>query len=195
MSSRAIVGVAATAALLLGAAVAVVLLLAGGSDDSPTTVVTPPLKTTADTKTKTVTVTTPTSPEPPSGPPSLSEALSEVESEGYEASDTSTYDSSAPVAVLIGVKVPTADARRQHAFFFADGRYLGTDTKNTSAGIDVAYQTGSTVALEYELFEPDDAMCCPSAGSATVRYRWNGQQLVPLDPIPSDSWEVSPSRR
>ncbi|HEY7266222.1 MAG TPA: LppP/LprE family lipoprotein, partial [Solirubrobacterales bacterium] len=169
---------------------------AGGSDDSPTSVAARPLKTADDVKTKVVTVTTPApSPDQAPGPPPLSEALSEVEGQGYDVSDTSTYDASEPVAVLLGVKVPTADADRELAFFFADGRYLGTDTKDTSAGIRLAYQTGSTIALDYELYEPNDAMCCPSAGSVTVRFRWTGQQLVPLDPIPSDSSGASPSRR
>jgi LppP/LprE lipoprotein len=194
MSQRMIVAIAAAAGLIAGGAAAMVIVVGGSGGDSPSTVATPPLTTASQAAVRTRTVTVTTTAAPPPGPPSLDEALAEVAGQGFTVPDSSTYRSSESVAVLTGMK-PEGDGTRQQAFFFADGRYLGTDTKDTSAGIDFAYQTGDTIALNYALYSSSDPQCCPSDGSATVRYRWTGQQLVPLDPIPPTSYDVDGSRR
>jgi hypothetical protein len=97
--------------------------------------------------------------------------------------------------VLLGIRKESATAYAQKAFFFLGPRYLGTDTKNESAGINYAGQSDLTVSLTYALYRPDDANCCPTGGEKTVRYQWSGERLVPLDGIPSDSLDAPLSRR
>jgi hypothetical protein len=73
--------------------------------------------------------------------------------------------------------------------------YLGTDTLNPSAQVRLGWRDSDTVALQYQLYRPEDPMCCPTGGAALVRYHWNGQALEPLDPIPSDDSTAVLSRR
>lgn len=94
------------------------------------------------------------------------------------------YDPRAPLSVLIGVRRETADGLGRYAFFFHEGRLLGTDTSEESAAVSLVGQTGQTVTLIYPLYRPGDGACCPSGGSAQVRFRWNGARVEPLDPIP-----------
>jgi hypothetical protein len=97
--------------------------------------------------------------------------------------------------VIIGVRKGSADATAQRAFFFADGRFIGPDSASDSAGIRVAFARPPVIALQYKLFNPKDPQCCPTGGSATVRYRWNGRRLVPLDRLPPPSYSAAGSRR
>lgn len=126
---------------------------------------------------------------------SLEQAQSRVRAEGFDPVDPETYKAGSTLRVLLGVKSGSATAYNQQAFFFVGGRYLGTDTKDVSAGIRYEGQTDDTVTLAYALYEPDDPNCCPKAGSARVRYRWNGSRLTPLDPIPPENPNASGSRR
>jgi hypothetical protein len=103
------------------------------------------------------------------------------------------WHSAAPLNVIVGTSTGSADGYNTWAFFFVNGRFIGTDTKNSSAGIRVAWANGTTIALTYVLYKPSDPMCCPSAGTATVRFHWTGSRLVALDPIPPDSGS-GPSR-
>jgi hypothetical protein len=132
-------------------------------------------------------------PPPPGG--TVADAIATVEREGYDVTDTNTYDPSYTVRVLIGIRKGSATAYAQKAFFFLGSRYLGTDTKNESAGIDYAGQEDLTVSLTYALYRPEDPNCCPAGGEKTVRYHWNGARLIPLDGIPSDSINAPLSRR
>jgi hypothetical protein len=134
-----------------------------------------------------------TSPDVPSG--TVEEAVARVRREGFDVPDTGTYRPENTLRVLIGVRSDSATAYNQNAFFFLGGRYLGTDTKQVSAGIDYVGQTDLTVTLRYAIYAPDDPNCCPSGGAERVRYRWNGSRLTPLDPIPSESPDAPRSRR
>jgi hypothetical protein len=87
------------------------------------------------------------------------------------------------------------DGYSNRAFFFANGNYVGTDTSTDSAGITALWATGDTVALSYQLYNPADPMCCPTASTATVRYHRTGGGVSPLDTIPSADWAAIPSRR
>lgn len=72
------------------------------------------------------------------------------------------------------------------AFFFVNGKYIGTDTSEPSQQIDhIDSPDSTTLILQYGTFDSDDPLCCPS-GTTNVRYRWNGTKLIPLDPIPSN---------
>jgi S1-C subfamily serine protease len=125
----------------------------------------------------------------------LQAALARIAQEGYRVADTSTYDRAAPIRVLVGVASSSADGSIQRAFFFAGDRYLGTDALEPSASVQVVRQAVNVVTLRYALYRPADAVCCPSAGTADVRYRWDGTRLEPLDAIPSSDPRAAVSRR
>lgn len=125
---------------------------------------------------------------------SLDDAVSTVASKDFEPIDTTGYDPNSTLQVIVGMASGSADGYTQQAFFFVEGDYIGTDTLEPSATIGLAWQDDTTVALTYALYDPDDPMCCPT-GEATVRYRWNGSKLEPLDPIPPMDWEAYGSRR
>jgi hypothetical protein len=129
------------------------------------------------------------------GLPPLRNAEASVRARGYFPIDASAYDPRAPLAAIVGVRKGSADASAQRAFFFAAGHLVGTDTRTDSARIRVALMRPPVIALRYELFRPRDPQCCPTAGSATVRYRWSGARLEPLDPVPPSSYSAAGSRR
>ena len=52
---------------------------------------------------------------------------------GYTANDTSEYHPNQTLRVLIGTRAAPATGYGQQAFFFVDGHYIGTDTKEPSA--------------------------------------------------------------
>ena len=99
---------------------------------------------------------------------------------------TAAWCDACPLHLIIGVVTPSADGYVQRAFFFTD-HYIGTDARTPSATIGFVSRTADTVTLRYPLYQSGDRMCCPSGGAADVRFRWDGQQLTPLDPIPSDA--------
>jgi hypothetical protein len=70
------------------------------------------------------------------------------------------------------------------AFFFTD-TYLGTDSSVDSESIGFVSGSDTTITLSYRLFRASDRGCCPSLGSADVRFFWDGGKLVALDPIPT----------
>jgi hypothetical protein len=99
------------------------------------------------------------------------------------------------LAAIIGVRKGSADATAQRAFFFARERFAGIDARSDSAGIRVAFARPPVIALRYQLFDPKDPQCCPTGGSATVRFRWDGRRVEPLDPLPPSSYSAPGSRR
>lgn len=111
-------------------------------------------------------------------------ALERVAKEGYDVADPSTYDSEQTLNAVIGVNTDSVTGRNDLAFFFVNGKYIGTDTQDESAEIKFKGSAGDTVTLAYTLFRQSDPGCCPTGGSQSVRYQWDGEELVPLDPIP-----------
>lgn len=121
------------------------------------------------------------------------QAAALIRSLGYPDAGTGAYSASLPLDVVVADK--GGDGTAQNAFFFAHGRYIGTDTADLSAGIRVSSISGDIVALTYALYKSSDPQCCPSAGAATVRFHWDGTHLTPLDRIPPSSYGGSGSRR
>jgi hypothetical protein len=117
----------------------------------------------------------------------LDGALAVLHSHGFSALDTGQYRSDQTLKVLVGARQGSADSHVQQAFFFVNGRYLGTDTSQPSAQIHVAGQSDTQVTLAYSLYRSRDPLCCPSGGQAQVRYQLDNGRLTPLDPIPGAS--------
>ncbi len=165
-----------------------------------TTATTQPKKTTTRASTPTSTApapsesggtsgptTTRTAPEPAfthtgTGTTATAEGLSGAEAvlgaKGFTTNAASDYHSNQTLRVLIGTRTGSAEGNGQQAFFFVDGRYIGTDAKQPSAQIHVVSQGDTEVTLAYAL---------SSGGQATVRFQLNNGELVPLDSIPSVS--------
>jgi hypothetical protein len=97
--------------------------------------------------------------------------------------------------VIIGMLSGSVDGHPQQAFLFHKGHYVGPDTSVPSATESWVWSTDDTVALQYQLYRPDDPMCCPSGGATTVRFEWRGGRVVAADPLPSADWDALLSRR
>ena len=112
------------------------------------------------------------------GTAGLSAAEAVVQAKGFTVASPSDYHPNQTLRVLVGTRTGSTEGNGQQAFFFVDGRYIGTDAKQPSAQIDVVSQGDTEVALAYTL---------AGGGQATVRFQLNNGKLVPLGPIPSAS--------
>ena len=126
----------------------------------------------------------------------LSAATAVLRAKGFTPVNTSSYHSNQALRVLIGTRSRSSDGYGQQAFFFVNGRYIGTDSKETSATVSVLSQNDTEVTLAYPLYRRGDPLGSPSAGVAKVRFQLNNGQLAPLDAIPPASSEGGrPSRQ
>jgi LppP/LprE lipoprotein len=125
----------------------------------------------------------------------LQGALATIRAHGYTAEDPSEYHASQTLRVLVGTRAGSSDGHGQQAFFFIDGRYIGTDTSAPSANVRILAQGDTEVTLSYPLYRPHDALCCPGGGDAKVRFQLNDGRLAPLDPIPPASSQSGLSRQ
>lgn len=157
------------------------------TSSSPTTT-TPASTTTSTNETggveATRTTTAPAFTKEPTSAEGVGAAVAVVKAHGYTPSETSTYDPSNTLRVLVGTRDGSSDGYGQQAFFFVNGRYIGTDTKEPSASVKVVGQSDTEVALAYQLYKPGDPLSHPSGGEATVHFQLNNGQLVALNPIP-----------
>jgi hypothetical protein len=163
--------------------------------------------TTSSTPTTTA-ATTPTSPSTTrtAPEPSFTEAEQEAKSgtlgaavaalraRGYSPNDTAEYHSGQTLRVLVGTRTGSADGYGQQAFFFVDGHYLGTDTKEASAKVKVVAQDDTEVAVAYPLYRAGDPLCCPGGGQRVVHFALNNGKLTALDPIPPANSKTGDSR-
>ena len=154
---------------------------------------------TSSTTTQTTTTQTPTTTRTSTGPAFTSPNASAqgagpaeavLSARGYSAVDPGQYQSADTLRVLVG-----SHAGAEQAFFFVDGRYLGTDSSRTSAQVHVLAQSDTEITLGYSLYRPSDPAGAPSAGQATVHFALNNGQLMAMDPIPSASPSAPVSRR
>jgi LppP/LprE lipoprotein len=76
------------------------------------------------------------------------------------------------------------DGHEQRIWFFRGSRFVGHDDRQSSGEIIGSWRNLNTLAFLYVLYRPADAMCCPTGGAVSVRYRWNGKKVVRLDPLP-----------
>jgi hypothetical protein len=114
---------------------------------------------------------------------------------GYTAQDPSDYHSNQTLRVLIGAGAHSNDGYDKQAFFFVDGRYIGTDSTRPSAILSVVSQSDTEVTLAYALYRPGNSLCCPGGGQAQVRFQLNNGQLEPLGSIPPVSSSTGLSRQ
>jgi len=130
----------------------------------------------------------------PSAPLSLHAAEQVLDARGYGVLSESDWRPDQPLKVLVGISRGSGP-RAELAFLFVGATFIGTDTKDPSGRIDVVAQDGESVTLSYGLYRPSDSIDAPTAGAASVTYRWTGTRLVPQGTIPSAASAASPSRR
>jgi hypothetical protein len=118
------------------------------------------------------------------GTEGIGAAVAVVKAHGYTVGETSTYRPENTLRVLVGTRSGSSDGYGQQAFFFVDGRYIGTDTKEPSASVRVVGQSDTEVTLAYPLYKPGDPLSHPSGGERSVHFQLNNGQLVALNPIP-----------
>jgi hypothetical protein len=157
--------------------------------------------TTSTATTPTDTSTTRTAPEPSFTEPeqgaksgTLGAAVASLRARGYTPNDTSEYHSGQTLRVLVGSRTGSTDGYGQQAFFFVDGHYLGTDTKEASAKLKVVSQDDTEVAIAYPLYRAGDPLCCPGGGQRVVHFALNNGKLTALDPIPPANSKSGDSR-
>lgn len=122
-------------------------------------------------------------------------AAAVVRAHGYTPADLSEYHQGQTLRVLVGTRTGSADGHGQLAFFFVNGRYIGTDAKLPSANVKVLSQGEAETILAYPLYHSADALCCPSGGQARVRFALDNGSLHALDPIPPAYSASAPTRR
>jgi LppP/LprE lipoprotein len=172
------------------------------STTTPSTQTTPTQtgSTSTSTATATGTATTRSAPEPAftqgeAKAEGASGAAAVVRAHGYTPNDTSQYRSDQTLRVLVGTRTGSADGYGQLAFFFVDGRYIGTDAKLPSATVKVLDQGDTEVTLGYPLYRKGDPLASPSGGEAHVTFQLNNGKLVPLSKIPPAASESGLSRQ
>lgn len=121
-------------------------------------------------------------------------AVSRVKEAGYAPLDPSEYHAHQTLQVLVGTRTGSSEDHEQHAFFFLDGKYLGTDASQPSGSIKVISQKDTEVTLAYQLYRPSDSLCCPGGGEADVTFQLDNGRLVPLQNIPPASSSTGLSR-
>lgn len=125
----------------------------------------------------------------------LSGATAVLRAKGFTPADTSSYHPNQTLRVLIGTRTGSSDGYGQQAFFFVNGRYIGTDSKVPSASVRVAGQGETEVTLAYPLYRRGDPLSSPSGGVATVHFQLNNGKLVALSAIPPAQSSTGLSRQ
>ncbi|HEV3070712.1 MAG TPA: LppP/LprE family lipoprotein [Solirubrobacteraceae bacterium] len=131
----------------------------------------------------------------PTGSSGSGAAAAVLRAHGFTANDTSQYHPNQTLGVLVGTRTGSGDGYGQQAFFFVGGRYIGTDSTQSSATLRVVSQSDTQVTLAYPLYRSHDALCCPSGGEARVTFELNNGKLTPLQPIPPSSSQTGLSRQ
>ena len=176
-------GFLATAVLLAVGVTVVLMLTRDNGTDPPETFAAPAATPRPAAKKK-----TPVRPLGPKLTPaqraSRDAAIKQVRGQGFEPVALADYKPRQSLRVLIGRPKASTGVRGRRAFFFAREEYLGTDAAAPSLRVRVLRQRGGVVTIAYKLFSAADKTCCPTAGTATVRFTMADGRLVPEDPIP-----------
>jgi len=112
------------------------------------------------------------------------QAASVLRARGYTPANLSEYHPNQTLRALVGTRTGSADGYGQQVFFFVDGRFIGTDTKEPSASLKVISQNDTEAVVAYRLYRPGDPLSSPSGGQAMVHFQLNNGALAPLGTIP-----------
>jgi hypothetical protein len=111
----------------------------------------------------------------------LTAAVAVLAAHGYVPVSTATYDAGDTLRLLIGRRPGTSE---EHAFFFDQTIYLGTDASSPSEQIRLLDENDTEVTLGYDVYATGASQ---PAGERDVRFALDMGQLSALDPLPSVS--------
>jgi LppP/LprE lipoprotein len=191
LTPERVLALAAVAALLLVGVISLSMILGAisGDDEPEESAVAPPAAT------PTATPTPKPSPTPvPLTPEQRAQrraAADEVRRQGFSPVSLRHYEPTQTLRVLLGTPASAPEGRRR-AFFFVGDQFVGTDTPEGSSNVRIRKQSETQVTLAYKLFLPDDQPCCPTAGTETVRFKWDGAAVTPRDELPSAAERIAP---
>jgi hypothetical protein len=97
----------------------------------------------------------------------------------------SNYDSCVDLSSIVVTIEGATGSSPEQALMFHRGRYLGTGTLYAYpfTSIDHAASTDDTVVLRYKDYEAAACTACP-APVTSVRFQWQGDRVVMVDPPP-----------
>jgi serine/threonine protein kinase len=98
-----------------------------------------------------------------------------------------SWDSSAQLNAVVAFYNGGVASGPGKVFLFANGKYVGSDTPDGSISVGAVRVSSTEIEVQYLLYKPGEANCCPTGGTVNVRFTWTGTKLVALDPIPSVS--------
>jgi hypothetical protein len=143
-----------------------------------TTTTTPTVPATTTTSSTTRTETGPAFVGGGSPTGALATANAVLTRRGFVAVSLATYGAPDTLHVLIG----RAAAGGERAFFFNEGRFIGTDSPQPSARIVVVAHSDSEVTLAYDVYA---AGARAPSGQRRVSFALDMGQLSALGPLPS----------
>ena len=176
--------VAGAVGLVIGAVVALMVAGIGGGHDR------------ADAPAPTTVTVTQQAPEKECGPAqqaALEAAFAQLIPEPLTGRDWSgipkgsNYDPCAELSTILVTVLGGTGSSPTQALMFHRGEYVGpaTPTAYGSTGLDATASTDDTVVLTYRT-----GQSCTACGDGTltaVRYRWSGDGVQRLDPLPPHS--------
>lgn len=185
-NKKIMIGIATGLAVI---AIALLAFFLGRSTSGSTTVTaaTTPAKTvttvqtvTAATPPATTTSTTDETPVTPAQGPysTMGAATSFVEAGGDMSviNPGTTWIPGATLKVIHATPVGGASYGGDFYYFFVDGYLVGeydfTSAQNNQVLSDTAF------AVTFNVYLPSDPHCCPSGGTSTVQFSWDGSSLV-----------------
>jgi hypothetical protein len=123
-------------------------------------------------------------------PTPRAQAVALLRSRGFVPVDADGYSARHALRVMIGRRAGRPAGTRR-AFFFAGGRFAGTDAAAGSTGLEVAASGRRWVTLAYGRYAVGDKPCCPSGGRAKVRFDLRDGKVRPARPLPGESARVA----
>ena len=93
----------------------------------------------------------------------------------------STWRTAATLHVLHAVPAAAAGNGGDTYFFFVNGNLVGQF--HFAGAVSERTPDATSFAVTYRVYKPGDPQCCPTGGTATTTFRWDGSKLV-HDPAP-----------
>jgi hypothetical protein len=160
------------------------LLLLAGCGGGSTTVTSTVTETSVKTVTSTATMTktdTKTTTQNNDGPyTSESAAEGYVQSQGSMEliSPDSTWNQHGTLHVLHATPQGGASYGGDYYYFFVDGNAIANEIFTSASSDSIVDST--TFSVTFNVYMPGDPHCCPSGGTSTVQFQWDGSQLVTM---------------
>ncbi len=176
-----VLGVGGVVGLFVVLIVVVSLIGGAGDDDGSQEAVATPTETATPSPTRTP------KPKPTPAPLTPTERLDRqddidvVRSRGFEVVDKRAWNPDDTLQVLVG----EASSGGYLAFFFVDGQYLGNDSTELSAKLNLKRTNDLEVTLGYGIYQPGDEPLKPTGDPVLVHFRYEGGQVTPVEAIPA----------